>query len=194
VKKLAAFSMATVALWASSPGAHGEALSGTWACVVEQTAGITFSERSEQGTAHAIDFGSSHKHFLLKVAVVERTDFQRQFCRQTLEHWSPILQREGHFDPTDKPFTGASGHDASKMYDMRSNIGPNCFATMKATVKFFGHDFAASLFSYDFIPNEFQGVLPGQWLALYSDGKRFRMGETLDAGPIVTAGVCERAE
>jgi hypothetical protein len=84
------------------------------------------------------------------------------------------------------------GSDMSKFYDLRSNLGPNCFASEEATIKFFDKDQSDRLVSYDFLPDEFVG-LPGNWIAIHPNNE-FHAGETLDYGPVVFTGKCERLE
>ena len=102
----------------------------------------------------------------------------------------PILSEKGTFDPSDEPNFNTGG-DIKKFYDYRANIGPHCFSSSQATIKFFDRDDASTLVSYDFLPTEFVG-LPGQWLKLYAD--KFEVGEPLDLGPVVFTGKCERID
>jgi hypothetical protein len=160
-------------------------------CVLEKAAGVLYANSdAEEPTGKAINFEERHKRFVLTIKQIVRSQERREMCRANLAHWMPMLFEKGTFDPTDKPNFNTGG-DIRKFSDFRANIGPNCFASNEATIKFFDRDHASTLVSYDFLPTEFEG-LPGQWLKLYAD--KFEAGESLDLGPVVFTGQCERID
>ena len=173
-----------------SSNALAEALSGKWDCLTEKSAGVMSSTDGSRQTAEAITFNEKHKHFVLSISPAPH---DKNWCRQTLNHWTPILERDGKFNLDDKPFAGSSSSDPSKMYDMRRNIGPHCFSSLNATIKFFDRDHETHLVSYDYYPNDFEGS-PGNWLSFYEGPRSFQAGETIDAGPVVYTGICERLD
>jgi hypothetical protein len=161
-----------------------------WFCTVEKAAGVMPAKRDAKGsTATAINFNERHKKFILTIKHIVRSQLEREMCRANLAYWMPILAAKGTFDETDHPNLGNTGGDIGKFSDYRYNIGKNCFASDEATLKFFDREGANTLVSYDFLSEEFVG-LPGNWLKLYAD--EFEAGETLDAGPVVFTGKCER--
>ncbi len=170
--------------------ALADAPSGRWDCIIEKAAGVTIPPRAKDQIPRAINFEERHKHFVLSISAALH---DKAFCRQTLAHWMPILERDGKFDPNGAPFAGSTGSDPKKMYDMRRNVGPQCFSSLSATMQFFDRDHPNQLVSYDFWPNEFEGQ-PGEWLKFYEGRRAFEAGEPLDAGPVVYTGSCVRLE
>jgi hypothetical protein len=81
--------------------------------------------------------------------------------------------------------------DKGNFWDYRINMGPHCFASNEATLKYFDQTTAETLVNYDLFPEMFEG-LPGNWLIMRRD--EFQAGEMLDAGPVVHAGKCERID
>lgn len=148
-------------------------------CFIEKAAGILFDERAKDHVPKAVRFEDKHNHFILSIKPIIRSEGQREWCLKTLEHWMPILAKQGTFDPD----PGWSG----KPYDLRHNIG-RCFSSSEATIKFFDRDSEEKMESYDFQPMEFTG-LAGNWIK--KKGDRFEAGSTLDAGPVVFSGTCK---
>jgi hypothetical protein len=160
-----------------------------WFCTIEKAAGVLYANsHANEPTPKAINFEERHKKFVLAIKPIVRPQMYRDLCRSTLDHWMPILSETGTFDPSDKPKWSG---DTKSWYDWRANIGPHCFASNEATVKFFDRDRAETLVSYDFLPQMFEG-LPGEWLEMR--GNDFEAGERLDYGPIVFTGKCERID
>jgi hypothetical protein len=159
-------------------------------CIIEKAAGVLGNKDSKETSAKAVKFDERHSHFVLTVKPIVRDQMQREFCLASLSHWTPILAEKGTFDPSDQPMS--AGGDIKKFYDYRANLGPNCFASSEAKVKFFDRESESRLVSYDFLPTEFESVIPGNWLRMYGDN--FEAGETLDSGPIVFTGTCSRVE
>jgi hypothetical protein len=197
MKALLALAFTAYALSASAPSTTyaqqtataNDAQSGKWLCIIEKAAGVLYaSQDAKEPTPRARNFEERHKKFVLTIKPIVRPKESREFCRSSLSHWMPILSEKGAFDPSDKPNPSA---DMSKFYDYRYNIGPHCFASDEATIKFFDRDYANRLVSYDFLPQHFEG-LPGNWLAMYGDN--FQAGETLDFGPVVFTGKCEQID
>ena len=159
-------------------------------CIVEKAAGVLANSQSKETSANAIRFEERHNHFVVTIKPIVRSQEQRDFCLASLSHWTPILAEKGTFDPSDHP--RSAGGDIKKFYDYRANIGPNCFASSEAKVKFFDRESESRLVSYDFLPTEFESVIPGNWLRMY--GVNFEAGETIDSGPVVFTGTCSRIE
>ena len=176
------FASASCAGYAQNAAASNDVKSRKWICVLEKAAGVMHPGTKEE-TPGAINFEERHKKFVLTIKPIVRSQTYRDICRASLSHWMPILFEKGTFDPSERPFTGGS--------DYRHNIGPHCFASDEATIKFFDRAYANTLVSYDFLPTEFEG-LPGNWLKLYAD--KFEAGESLDLGPVVFTGKCERID
>jgi hypothetical protein len=162
-----------------------------WICVLEQAAGVMYTNRdAKEPTARSVNFEDKHKKFLLTIKQIVRTQQEREMCRANIAYWMPKLLENGTFEPSDRPNFN-SGGDIRKFIDFRANIGPHCFASNEASMKFFDRNEPSTLVSYDFLPTEFEG-LPGQWLKLH--GSRFEAGELLDLGPVVFTGTCERID
>ena len=162
-----------------------------WICVLENAAGVVYANSgAKEPTPRSINFEERHKKFVLTIKQIVRSQEERDMCRSTLVHWMPILSEKGTFDPSDVPNFNTGG-DINKFTDFRGNIGPHCFASNEATIKFFDRDRASTLVSYDIFEQEFVG-LPGEWLKLYAD--KFEAGEPLDLGPVVFTGKCERID
>lgn len=168
---------------------HAEDISEKWFCVTESAAGSLWNENAQQYIPRAINFQEGHKKFLLEIT---QNKPYVAFCKQTLDHWEPILLKDGKFEysstmsiPRDDP------NNPKNNYDFRENIGPNCFSTTQATLKFFDRDYPDIYHGYDFDPRSFTG-LPGNWFSFY--GNRFQAGETLDAGPVVFTGSCQKLD
>jgi hypothetical protein len=159
-------------------------------CVVEKAAGVLANSQSKETSAKAIRFEERHNHFVVTIKPIVRSQEQRDFCLASLSHWTPILAEKGTFDPSDHP--RSTGGDIKKFYDYRANLGPNCFASSEAKVKFFDRESESRLVSYDFLPTEFESVIPGNWLRMY--GVNFEAGETIDSGPVVFTGTCSRID
>lgn len=156
-------------------------------CVVENSAGILIPGGNQPSQASSINLPESHKKFVLTISPIIRTKFDYSWCLQSLKHWEGYLAAQESY-PVEGIGRGTAGKDVSKMYDMRQNMGPMCFSNSQARLKFFDSREESKLLSYDFLPNEFQG-LPGEWLKLY--GMKFEVAQALDAGPIVMSGSCE---
>ena len=157
-------------------------LSGKWICVIEKAAGVLYGEGAKESTPQAVKFQEQNRRFVLTIRRIVRDQFERDFCRATLSHWMPILAEKGNFDPSDKE--PRDGYD-------RFGIGPRCFASDEAVVKFFDRDHPDTLVRYDFWHQQWMG-LPGQWLKFYAN--KFEAGETVDLGPVVFTGSCERID
>ena len=187
-----AFLTITFASFAMSCASYGQNVAAStdvqsrkWICVLEKAAGVMYANPgAKEATPGAINFEERHKKFVLTIKPIVRSQNGLDLCRASLSHWMPILFEKGTFDPSERPFTGGS--------DYRINIGPHCFASDEATVKFFDRDHASTLVNYNFAPHEFVSG-PGAWLELYADNT-FQAGERLDLGPVVFTGKCERID
>jgi hypothetical protein len=193
-----AFLTITFASFAMSCASYGQNAAASidvqsrkWICVLEKAAGVMYANPgAKEATPGAINFEERHKKFVLTIKPIVRSQYDRDLCRFSLSHWMPILAEKGTFDPSDQP--RSTGGDISKFYDYRINIGPDCFASDEATVKFFDRNRASRLVNYDFAPHEFVSG-PGEWLELYADNT-FHAGARLDLGPVVFTGKCERID
>jgi hypothetical protein len=107
-----------------------------------------------------------------------------------LTHYGmPKLLEKGSFEDSDTKFY--TGGDNQKIHRFSFQYWTQCFASNEASIKFFDRDVADKLVSSDFLPTEFEG-LPGQWLKFYAG--KFEAGESLDIGPVVFTGSCERID
>jgi hypothetical protein len=153
-------------------------------CVIENAAGVLYANSdAKEPTPKAINFEERHKKFVLTIKRIVRSRDRRDMCSSILAYWMPILSEKGTFDPSDM---------TTKTPDFRFNIGPHCFASNEATIKFFDRDHASTLVSYDFPPGDWFVGLPSEWLILFGD--KFQAGELLDLGPVVFTGKCERID
>jgi hypothetical protein len=136
-----------------------------WLCVLEKAAGVMYNHGNPRG--EAVNFEDGHKKFILTIKRIVRSQESRDLCLSTVAYWTSILSEKGTFSPSDKPSFGNGGDNyqdiIKRFHDYRYNIGPRCFASDEATVKFFDRDHADTLVSYDFLPQQFAGFLPGQW-------------------------------
>jgi hypothetical protein len=161
-----------------------------WICVLDKAAGVTYNNNG-QPTAGAARFEERHNKFVLTIKRVVRPQDIRERCLSNLAYWTKILSDKGTFSPSDEPNFQNNGADNKRFRDYRGNIGPWCFASDEATIKFFDRDHANTLVSYDTAPDEFVG-LPGEWLRFHAN--KFEAGESLDLGPVVFTGQCERID
>lgn len=168
-----------------------------WICVLGQTAGIVYSSSgAQEPTAKVIRFEERHRKFVLTISKIERGQYARDLCQGNIGHWLPKLLKYGTFDPKEQASSGLMDFGKPKeAWADRRDIAP-CFASNEASMKWFDRDSPdSSLFSYDY-PTDFTGPVPGYWLRLYPGATpvRFEAGESLDAGPVVSTGSCERIE
>lgn len=153
-------------------------------CIIEKAGGVLFNKQENGLVSTAVKFDEKHRHFILTIKPIVRDEFQREWCRKTLAHWSPILAERGTFE-ADEEWSG-------RPYDIRNNIG-RCFASNEASIKFFDRDYENKLVDYDFPENEFVG-LAGNWFKKLKYKDRFEAGESLDNGPVVFTGTCKSIE
>ena len=162
-------------------------------CIIEKAAGVIYQNPdAKESTPTAINFEEQHKRFTVTIEQIVRDQEQRERCQSNLKYWLPILSQKGRFGDSDKPDFSTNGHD-NKFTDYRVNIGPSCFASDRATIKFFDRQKAETLETYDMTTHEFTTpVVGGEWFAVFGDN--FEAGERLDAGPVVFTGKCQRID
>ena len=165
----AVFALATCNGNAQNAERANDVQSRKWICVIENAAGVVYANSAAKEPApKAIKFEERHKKFVLTIKRIVRSREERDMCRSNLAHWMPILSEKGTFDPSDIPNFNTGG-DINKFTDFRFNIGPHCFASNEATIKFFDRDRASTLVSYDFPPGDWFVGLPSEWLILFGD-------------------------
>ena len=161
---------------------------GKWLCVIDKAAGILHDPKTNTSVARAVQFDEKHR-FILTIQKVMRSPFNRGACKRSLDHWEAILYGDKDFPEESQDYTKPA-------YDLRMNMGPNCFSSTEAIVKYFDEDRSTRLTSYDFLPWEFNG-LPDRWMTFRpsgATGMSFNGSEPLDAGPVVIQGSCERVD
>jgi hypothetical protein len=159
MKNFVAIAFASFVLIASAPSnGVGQATfskddqAHKWICILEKAAGVMYADSgAKEPVGKAVNFDERHKKFVLSIKRIVRSEEERDKCRSSLAHWSPILTEKGKFDPSDEPNFGALG--PRTFYDFRANLGPRCFASDEATIKFFDRD-QANIYEMKFIKNE----------------------------------------
>ncbi len=155
---------------------------GQYLCHIEGTAGINYKDK-QPPFAGTIRLPESELTFGVTVRPIARDDTNIMLCKQSFEHFLPMLEKGLPYKPFDAP-----NGKLEELTHERRNIGWQCLTKDEALLVSSGGQMQSTYRSYDY-PFEFYGLLVSDSFSLYGNGT-FQRSISYDSGPVLAEGHC----